>query len=216
MGSQTDALARALAPARIAILWADADLILVDKPAGVPSQKGRDGALGVVEWLWRGGFSEAALHHRLDRPASGVLALALSKRANPGLARQFRERTASRTYRAVLGAPVDATLWSTDIDGQEAFTDVEPLGQGSGFTAAQLRLRTGRTHQIRRHAARHGAPILGDQRYAGELGRAWTRLALHAWRLELEHPVSGEPVHATAPLPRDLTALWSLAGGPKT
>lgn len=213
MTDPTAALARALAPARIEVLWADRDLVLVDKPAGVPSQKGRDGAPGVIELLWRGGFAEAALHHRLDRPASGVLSVALSKRANPGMARQFRERTASRTYRAVLGAPVAATTWSTPIDDQEAWTDVEPLGQGSGFTAAQVRLRTGRTHQIRRHAARHGAPILGDPRYAGELARAWTRLALHAWRLELEHPVTGRPVAATAELPADLRALWTLAGG---
>ncbi|MFT7519051.1 MAG: 23S rRNA-/tRNA-specific pseudouridylate synthase [Kiritimatiellia bacterium] len=194
------------------ILWQDEHMVVVDKPSGLPSQAGRDGRPGVVELLGSV-LPYVALHHRLDQPASGLMALALSKAANPGLARAFRERSAKRTYHAVLGCPVKSTRWTQSVDGKSAQTSVEILGEGSGFCAARLRLHTGRKHQIRLHAAMAGAPVVGDRRHGGEVGRAWPRLALHAARLQLEHPVHGGPIDVVSPIPDDLKMLWRLAGG---
>ena len=198
----------------MAVLYHDADLALVNKPHGLPSQADKGGQPGLIEHIWRAGFSDAALHHRLDQAASGVLAIAMSRRANPGLARAFQERSAHRVYVAVLGGPIGTTTWERAIDGQTARTWVEPLGTASGWTAVRLRLDTGRTHQIRRHAAMAGCAVVGDRRYGAELGRAWPRLALHGWRLELRHPIRGDPVAAIAPIPDDLAGIWRSAGGP--
>ncbi len=186
---------------------------VIDKPSGLPSQAGRDGAPGLVERVRSAGLPGAALHHRLDQPASGLLILALDPLAHPGLARAFRERIATRVYRAVLSAPVADATWEAPLDGRPARTHVTPVGAGSGYTAVEVRLETGRTHQIRRHAAMAGAPILGDRRYGGEVGRGWPRLALHACRLGLPHPVTDRPMAFTSELPPDLEGLWRLAGG---
>lgn len=208
-----EALRGALGTHGVEVLYADRDIALLAKPSGLPTQAGRDGAPGLIELLWAGGFDGAALHHRLDQPASGVLAVALAARSNVGLAETFRSRSATRVYRAVLGAPVQDGRWDQPLEGRAATTHVAVVGTGSGYTAAELRLETGRTHQIRRHAARAGAAIVGDRRYGQELGRAWPRLALHAWRLRLRHPVTGAPLAAQAPLGADLAPLWAIAGG---
>jgi len=198
----------------VVVLHVDDDLLLVHKPSGMPTQAGRDGQAGLIEHLRAGGFPTATLHHRLDQPASGVVAMGLSERANPGLAAAFREHTAQRTYRAVLGGPIATEgTWDAHIDGKVARTDFTRLGEGSGFSAVELQLQTGRTHQIRIHAALAGTPIVGDRRYGGELGRAWPRLALHAASLAIPHPVGGHLVEAVSPTPEDLRALWGLAGG---
>lgn len=204
-----------LRAAGVTVLYADEALAIVDKPAGLPSQRTRDGTPGLIEHLWEAGWTEAALHHRLDRPASGCLAIALSSTANTGLAAAFRERIAQRTYRVVLMGPLgQATTWDRPLEHLEARTEVRPLGAQAGFTAAEVHLHTGRTHQIRRHAAMAGCPVVGDRRYGAEAGRAWPRLALHAWRLALPHPTRGARVEVTAPLPDALVRLWRIAGGP--
>lgn len=207
-------LADALRPHGVAVLFADEHVAVFDKPSGLPSQGGRDGERGLIELLWASGFAEAALHHRLDQPASGALAVAMNKRANAGLARAFRDRTAIRWYRAVLAGPTTDTEWTHPLDGRDARTEVEVVGTGSGWSAVALRLHSGRTHQIRRHAALAGVPVVGDRRYGAEVGTAWPRLALHAWRLRLPHPVSGDAIEVEAPMAADLVPVWTLAGGP--
>jgi 23S rRNA-/tRNA-specific pseudouridylate synthase len=204
---------QALAPLGIGVLYADEVIAVLDKPHGLPSQAGRDGEPGVIEHLWAAGFQGAALHHRLDRPASGALAVALDPRANDGLAHAFRNRAASRLYLAVLGAPVEDTRWDAPLDGREARSDVRRIATRSGWSAVEVALHTGRTHQIRRHAALAGAPIIGDRRYGGEVGQAWPRLALHAHRLTLPHPLGGPDIAVACPLPADLQPVWALAGG---
>ncbi|MFK7930176.1 MAG: RluA family pseudouridine synthase [Myxococcota bacterium] len=207
-------MSEALEPHGIRVLFADRDLILVHKPFGLASQAGRGGEPGVVELLRAAGFPTATLHHRLDQTASGVMALGLSEAANPGLATAFRRHTAQRTYQAVLGGPiVEQAAWNAPIEGKTALTHITRLGEGSGFSAVSVRLETGRTHQIRKHAAMAGVPIVGDRRYGGELGRAWPRLALHAASLTIPHPVRGELVHGVSPMPEELAPLWALAGG---
>lgn len=204
-----------LAAAAIEVLHHDDHLLIVSKPSGLASQAGRDGGDGLIELVHRSGLPQAHLHHRLDQPASGVLALALSPLADRCLAAALRHRTAERCYLAVLASPVEQATWTAPIEGRSARTHVEALGPFRGLQPVQVRIETGRTHQIRRHAAMAGAPIVGDQRYGGEAGRGWPRLALHAVRLALPHPATGVQQTFIAPLPGDLVELWRLAGGPR-
>ncbi|MCA9568738.1 MAG: hypothetical protein KC656_12890 [Myxococcales bacterium] len=128
--------------------------------------------------------------------------LALDRRANAGLARAFREHRVRRTYAALCEGHVDAGTWSWDVDGKRARTDVEvEEARPDGVTAVVCRLHTGRTHQIRVHAAMNGTPLLGDRRYGGDLARPWDRLGLHAARLELVHPLTGEELAFEVPAP---------------
>jgi 23S rRNA-/tRNA-specific pseudouridylate synthase len=195
------------------VVFEDRWLIVVDKDAGLPSQGTRAGEAGVFERL-RPTHAKLALHHRLDRSASGLLVLARHPDANAGLARAFATHTARREYHAVLCGDVGPSVWSWPIDGERAVSRVEPLGADAGFVAARMTLETGRKHQLRRHAALAGAPIAGDRRYGGDAALAWPRLALHATRLSLRHPVTGVELTFDSPLPPTLTDLWALARGP--
>jgi len=193
-------------------VYRDRWVVVVDKPSGVPSQGTRGGEPGVFELL-APRFDYLALHHRLDRPASGLLLLAVHRKANRGLAEAFRTHAARRTYLAVVDGEAHDGLWERPLDGRPALTEVRVLGRGAGATAVELGLHTGRTHQIRRHAALEGSPVLGDRRYGGEAGRRWPRLALHATALQLAHPVTGRELALHAALPADLLLMWEQAGG---
>ena len=173
-------------------IFRDEHIVVVDKPAGLPSQKGLDGRPGVYEML-RQEFGRVGLHHRLDAAARGVMVLGLSRPADRGLARQFQERSVQRTYRAqVLGNPGQG-VWSWAIDGKPAVSHFRTIEPGA-TSRIEVRLETGRTHQIRRHPSQAGHPILGDRRYGGAAGRLADTLQLQAWRLALAHPVTGEPL----------------------
>lgn len=202
-------------PAELQVIFRDPWLLVLDKPSGLPSQSPRGGGANLFDAAraaeGEGGY--VGLHHRLDTPASGLLLMALHRAANRGLAEAFREHTVRRTYlAAVLGDPGESGRWEAPIDGQPAGTRWRRLGTGRGVAALELTLETGRTHQIRRHAAEAGHPLLGDRRYGGSAGHVWRRLALHAWRLALAHPVTGEPLSLEAPPPPDLAPLLARAG----
>jgi len=194
------------------VIHRDRWLLVVDKPAGLATQPTRSGEANLFDRL-REEEPYVALHHRLDRPASGLVLLAVHREVNAALARAFREHAVERTYRAVLYGEAVGGQWGRPLEGRPALTEVVRLGQGSGMTAVEVRLHTGRLHQIRRHAAMEGTPVAGDRRYGGEAGRAWPRLALHACRLSLVHPVTGARLVAESALPADLEPLWALAGG---
>jgi 23S rRNA pseudouridine1911/1915/1917 synthase len=198
--------------AAVVTVYRDRSLIVVDKPAGMPTQSARDGDDDLFSQVRRE-FPRAALHHRLDQPASGLVLFAVDPAVNAAIAAGFREHTIQRSYRAVLVGEARDGTWDGAIDGKPARTDVTAVGRGEGMTAVELRLHTGRTHQIRIHAARAGRPIAGDRYYGGEAGTFWPRLALHAWRMTLAHPVSGEALTVESPLPADLIMLWGRAGG---
>ena len=158
---------------------------------------------------------EARLPHRLDAAASGLMLVVLHPAANGPLARAFQERTLKRTYLAVLdGDLTGPATWDRPVDRKKARSHVEPLGHGTGCTAVRLTLDTGRKHQLRVHAALAGHPILGDRRYGDEAAGRWPRLALHAWRLALAHPVTGEALSLEAPVPPDLAELFARSGVP--
>jgi 23S rRNA pseudouridine1911/1915/1917 synthase len=223
------------------VLYEDEHVIVVDKPAGlltVPSGPGlpdEDTALRRVQEYAhrlrpRGGYAERV--HRLDRDTSGALAFALSREARAGLIETFRAHRIERAYLAlVVGVPgtdegeIDVPLreaWSSGRKGvarpgeaaQPALTRWRVRERFAGAALLEVRLETGRQHQIRVHLAHVGLPILGDLVYGREtVGPIGPRLPesqrpmLHAFRLGFRHPVSGRHVAAESPPPADIQRM---------
>jgi 23S rRNA pseudouridine1911/1915/1917 synthase len=167
--------------------------------------------------------------HRIDRATSGLLAFAKSKRAELGLAAQLRAHTMERMYLCVAHGTVAAHgpmriesnlvvdrgdgLRGSTTDpnrGKRAITHVTVRQQLRGATLCEVRLETGKTHQIRIHLAEAGHPLVGEpvytRDYRGTLINS-PRLLLHAATLGFEHPITGERVSLSSPLPPDFTAV---------
>jgi tRNA pseudouridine32 synthase/23S rRNA pseudouridine746 synthase len=212
----------AYAPPRapfLTILHRDADLLALSKPSGLLSSPGKDPALAdCLEARAQAVFPQALRVHRLDHPTSGVLVMALNRRAQRLLGWQFERRLASKRYVArVWGRPpgaagrVDAPLmtdWPNrplqriDPAGREAVTEWETLAAEDGATRVALRPLTGRSHQLRVHMASLGCPILGDPFYACPDARAAApRLQLHAEALTIRHPADGREITFVDPCP---------------
>lgn len=219
---------------RARLLYADADLAAVDKPAGVPAQPTLTSDRGTLPELLAallGG--PVTLVHRLDRETSGVTVFARSAAAAAALAEAFRTGVPEKTYLALTArppAPPDGRLEAAlgkdpgrpglrrvDAGGDPAATRYRTLRAGPGAALVEARPETGRTHQIRVHLAHLGAPLLGDPRYGGprRVGEtAVPRVMLHAARLVLPHPISGASMVLEAPVPDDLRALADALVGP--
>ncbi|MFO0446005.1 MAG: RluA family pseudouridine synthase [Holosporales bacterium] len=206
------------------ILAEDEELLVLNKPAGLATQGGT-GQKNSVDALVRAVYGNEApkLTHRLDKDTSGVLVLAKSREAAAGLAEQFAERHAEKTYWAVVvGKPakprgsVDAPLlkvgerMEVDPSGQDAITQYATLGRHGQYTWLTLHPLQGRTHQVRVHCADLKTPILGDTVYG--LGEKNTRLHLHARRLKVRHPITHVWQEWQAPLPPHMIATWGLCG----
>jgi 23S rRNA pseudouridine1911/1915/1917 synthase len=220
--------------AQFEIAWQDEHLLVVDKPAGVvvhPARGHRTGTLAqALAGLTAGGEDpdRAGIVHRLDRDTSGLLLVARTVAAYDGLRAQMRSRAIVREYLALVdGRPparegtIDAPLGrdrrlrtriSTETDEPKpARTHFEVERALPAATLLRVRLETGRTHQIRAHLLAIGHPVLGDPEYGrpGVLGLE--RQFLHAERLGLAHPVTGEPLDLRSPLPADLQAALERA-----
>jgi 23S rRNA pseudouridine1911/1915/1917 synthase len=164
------------------ILEAD-DWIAVDKPAGMPTQPTRDRQQRSLEELLRLRFRDIWLVHRLDTPTSGVVLFARSAAAAATLSAFFANGEIRKTYLAILdGAIAEELVVDTPVQGKSASTTFRPLRVDGNTTFVEAIIETGRTHQIRIHAASIRHPVVGDRRY-GSGGRA-ARLMLHAWKLE--------------------------------
>jgi 23S rRNA pseudouridine1911/1915/1917 synthase len=181
------------------------------------------------------GLPRAGLVHRLDKDTSGLLVVARSLRAHTALVQQLQARTMGREYEAVVSGvliaggrieagigrhPVDRKRMAVVAGGKYAATEYRVVERFRRHTHLRIRLETGRTHQIRVHMAHRGFPLLGDPVYGGRLRlpptaspqlmallRDFGRQALHAGRLALLHPDSGEPVQWRADLPADMVDL---------
>jgi 23S rRNA pseudouridine1911/1915/1917 synthase len=213
------------------VLFLDEALIAVDKPPGLPTHAtadpSRPSLVGHVERFLesRGVRATLAVHQRLDRDTSGVVVFGLDSRANEGLARAFAERLAEKRYLALTATPreplpprlrVSAAIGaatagqpSVRVGGpgaRAAVTDVIVREDLDGALLVEARPLTGRRHQVRVHLAHAGVPILGDELY-GRADPRVPRLMLHAWRLGLKHPITGEPLRLEAPIPSDFAAL---------
>jgi 23S rRNA pseudouridine1911/1915/1917 synthase len=223
------------------ILYEDDDLIIVNKSAAMvvhPSIGHPTGTL--VNALLAhcktlpgiNGIQRPGIVHRLDKDTTGAIVVAKTEAAFIHLQGQFRDKTARRTYLAVVyGNPntdagtIDAPVGRHPIDRQKMAVVEETKGGRRAVTHWQIQekigpysllqfdLETGRTHQIRVHAAHLGFPVVGDPTYAPGRKSAGVNLpgqALHAWRLRLIHPISGEPVEAIAPLPPPMITLLTI------
>ena len=219
--------ARSLA---LPVVFEDDALIVIDKPSGVAVHGGSGISFGVIESLRaerpRAKFLELA--HRLDRDTSGLLMVGKKRTALVELHRMLRDGEVRKDYVAIVkgrwkggGRKIDVPLHkyvtaegerrvSVRDDGQQAISLFKPLAAGDTASMLDIRLMTGRTHQIRVHAAHVGHPILGDDKYGDfDLNRALVkqgvkRLFLHARQLSLSHPLSGEPLAFVSPLPPEM------------
>jgi len=226
--------ARPAPPAlELPLVYEDPALLVLDKPSGVAVHGGSGLSYGAIEAL-RAARPQAKfleLAHRLDRDTSGLLVVAKKRSALLELHRMLREGEIEKTYLAVaagrwrggarelreaLHKHVTASgerRVAVRADGQQAATRVRPLATRDDSSLLQLRLLTGRTHQIRVHLAHAGHPILGDDKYGNfELNRTLAkqgvkRLMLHAWRLALRHPLDGARLQLEAPLPPGMAEL---------
>ncbi len=231
MSSQTQTAAPS-----IPILYEDADLLAVDKPAGLvihPAYKHPDGTLFNAVSAYTQGHGEAkpCLLHRLDKDTSGVILLAKTAPARRHLVRQFEQRAIHKTYLAlVCGAlhptsgEIDAPLRRDPLDRRRV--QVDPQGMPArtayqtlqvlppGFALIELHPITGRMHQLRAHLAVLGAPIVGDTLYGAP--ERWAPLAparqcLHARALTFQHPGTGKRLSVVSPLPADIQSLLTVS-----
>lgn len=231
-------------PIALDIVFADNDLIVVNKPPGLvvhPAAGHRDGTLVNALLHFAPELAQlprAGIVHRLDKDTSGLLAVARSPQAQTSLVRQLQERTIHREYHALVhgvlisGGSIDAPMGRHPVDrkrmavvsgGKAAITHYRVLERLRAHTLLQVRLETGRTHQIRVHLAHVGHPVLGDPAYGGRprpmrgllpeaatVLTAWRRQALHAVALGLRHPGRDEWLQFSAPLPPDFAELLQV------
>jgi RluA family pseudouridine synthase len=168
----------------VPILVMREDWLAVDKPAGMPTQPPRDRAQVSLEEILRSQHKKIWLVHRLDTPTSGAVIFARSPQAAARLSKWFASREMRKIYLARVDPPfAGETTIDTPIDGKEASTIVRPRERD----LVEVEIRTGRTHQIRRHLSAAGHPLIGDRRYGSAINAS--RLMLHAWRIE--HPELG-------------------------
>lgn len=207
-----------------AILYRDEALLVIDKPAGLLAVPGRgsdkqDCLSSRMQRL----HPEALVVHRLDMATSGLMLMARSLAVQQALGRAFAQRSIGKTYEAVVqGRPVPPAQPWGDIElpihldwpqrprrcishtlGKPSHTRWRVLGpHGPAATRLELQPITGRSHQLRVHMLAIGHPILGDGLYAAEgSDRAAGRLLLHASRVSLVHPCSGQPLRFESPAP---------------
>lgn len=221
----------------IEILYEDAGVIAINKPAGVVVHAGagvHEGTLvnRLVHHFGKlsavGGDLRPGIVHRLDRHTSGVLLVARTDAAHHSLAAQFSTRKVEKIYLTVVHGVLTADtgritakitrdpVWRTRMttatgEGRTALTEWEVLRRLALFTYLRVRIGTGRTHQIRVHLASTGHPVAGDRLYGAPAGVAGMppleRYFLHAHRIGFTSPATGERVVVESPLPEDL-AEW--------
>ncbi len=210
------------------ILYEDADLVVVNKPAGMtvhpsPGHTSKTLVNAILahcdDLSGIGGVLRPGIVHRLDRDTSGVILVAKNDAAHNGLARQLRERRVEKTYLALVdGTPkpeegvVDAPIardprnrkrMAIVAGGRESVTAYRLLERFNGASLIEARPKTGRTHQIRVHLGAIGHAIVGDRVY-GKSSPLVARHFLHAWKITFTHPATGAEMRFEAPLPPDL------------
>lgn len=234
----------------LCILHEDAWVVALDKPPGLVVHPGAGRPRGTLvhrllqrfpELAGVGGPGRPGIVHRLDVGTSGLLLVARTAAAYQALTRLFAGRSLDKRYLALVwGAPtpcegrIEAPIarhptrrkeMAVVARGRPAASVYRTLASAAGISMLEVRIETGRTHQIRVHLRHRGWPLLGDPVYGEERWRtvrdparrealrAFPRPALHAWRLELPHPGGEGRLRLAAPIPEDLRRLWSAATG---
>ena len=226
-------------PVEFEVRHEDTSLLVIDKRAGLVVHPGAGNWHGTLlngllhRFESQTALPRAGIVHRLDKDTSGLMVVARTESAMAHLSEQISSRRMGRRYLALVQglaadlAEVDEPIGRDPVQrvrmavvrghgGRAARTVFRKLAEGRlGSRAVSLlecRLHTGRTHQIRVHARHIGAPIVGDALYGGLVDAHAPRQALHAWRLELQHPVGGRTHVWTAAWPEDLLALLDSSG----
>lgn len=226
------------------IVHQDEALIVVNKPAGLvvhPAVGNRSGTLQNALLYHDAALSRvprAGIVHRLDKDTTGLMVVARTLQAHTYLVDQLQQRLITREYQALVHGvmtgggmvdqpigrhPHDRLRMAVREDGRESVTHYRLLQRFRCHSHIQLKLDSGRTHQIRVHMQYLHHPVVGDPVYAGRMRippdaspefvaalREFKRQALHAWRLSLQHPNSGEILSWEAPIPEDMEALRLL------
>lgn len=217
----------------IKILYEDNHLIVCIKPAGVLSQSDGSGAPDMLTILKRyikekfekPGEVYLGLVHRLDRPVSGVMVFARTSKAASRLSEQIRSRKVEKLYRCVVNGVLEGagrlenyiskdddknivTVSDTEKPGFKAtYLDYRAVSSQEGLTLVEVKLGTGRSHQIRAQMAHKGYPLVGDQKY-GQKDNRCKDIALESFKLSFEHPVKRENITFEAPMPEGFP--WRL------
>ncbi|MBO5716677.1 MAG: RNA pseudouridine synthase [Alistipes sp.] len=197
-----------IAPPEPKILWEDESIVVIDKPSGMLSVRGKSGVRSAEEWAVER-YAGAMIVHRLDQSTSGILLIAKNKEAHEALQKQFISRTVTKSYVALVEGIVSEPQGEIRLplkldydnrprqmvasDGRAAHTIFKVEGYAEGRTRIRFYPITGRTHQLRVHAAHSeglGTPIVGDDIY----GKSAERLMLHAETIEFTHPTTGRRI----------------------
>ena len=226
-------------PMALEVVYVDAHLLVVNKPAGLvvhPAPGNWSGTLmnGLLAYDPKAfDLPRAGIVHRLDKDTSGLMVVARTRGVMDALVRAIAAREVKRQYLAIgqgawTGAhrcEVDAAIGRDPVNrlrmaavdlalhpGKAARTDFELLSNAAQACLVRCTLHTGRTHQIRVHLARLLHPLAGDVLYGGSMALGITRQALHAYRLAFEHPVSKQPMSFFAALPEDFSQALTALG----
>lgn len=212
----------------LTVLYEDEDLAVIDKPCGMvvhPAAGNETGTLvnALLHHLSGlsgiGGTLRPGIVHRLDKDTSGLLLIAKNDETHLALSEALKERAVQKTYRAVAAGrlkaesgvieasiarhPNDRKRMAVMPGGRYARTEYELIYTENGASLVNVRLITGRTHQIRVHFAHIGHPLVGDPIYGGKQRIKAPRLMLHALQIDFMHPRRGGPMHFEAPEPRE-------------
>jgi 23S rRNA pseudouridine1911/1915/1917 synthase len=224
-------------PMTYAVLHEDAALLAVEKPAGLPTLPGGGYLEHTLLALVRKRNPGATPMHRLGRGTSGVVLFALTAHASRVMASAWRGRRVIKDYRALVDGsperdafpaeaaiglvfhPVLGAVWAARSDGKPSRSEVRVIERRGTTSLVEVRIKTGRPHQIRIHMAACGHPLAGDSLYAagGGLRGKGTALPgdtgylLHAMRVALSHPETGKPFEVKCPPPRELRGLLEPA-----
>lgn len=235
-------LRAAAEPIALAVLYEDEDLVAIDKPAGMVVHAGAGVHSGTLvnALLSRfeslsglGGALRPGIVHRLDRYTSGVLLVAKTDTTHRALAEQFASRQVEKIYLAAVHGKVKSDRGRIEKPiardpnrrirmtarlerGRVARTDYRVLQRFQYFTYLEVRIGTGRTHQIRVHLSSMGHPVVGDRLYGApakiDSAPALERYFLHSHSIRFQHPSTGSAVKIVSPLPDELEAWLSGAG----
>ena len=225
------------------VLFEDEDLLVVNKPAGLVVHPGAGRTTGTLvhallahcrQLPGIGGVERPGIVHRLDRDTSGLMVVAKTDAAHQALSSQFKGRVVRKRYLALArgrlardSGTIEAPIGRQVRDrkrmgvrqegGREARTGYRVLAQLHEMALVELRLETGRTHQIRVHLAHLGHPVVGDRVYGGRRERhaqaaeeSAERQMLHAWRLGFRHPRTGAWLEFAAPPPADFLRVAGI------
>ena len=230
------------------IFYEDEHLLVLDKPAGlvVHPAPGHDNDTLVNALLAHckdlkgiGGVERPGIVHRLDRDTSGLLVVAKDEATHLALVEQFQSRQVEKVYLALVHGspsplagtirtslgrhPVNRKKMAVVEDGREAITRYRVVESRGGISLVEVKIETGRTHQIRVHMHHIGHPVVGDPVYGGRMPKdlsprlkdaikALGRQALHHHRMRFVHPVRGEEMEFVSPLPEDISRVSKEAG----